>query len=179
MKNLIKVIRNNWPHIFWCTSTGRKHTGNTRITTAEWGHVLQNSVNVLESSSCDLLSADDVTKFLLYFHEETFKLQTITLETQRREVYRQVKRFCWKRPRNTNLFTFCSSTAPITINCIKYRQKGNQKVTYSDRTPTLDSLKSSSTLWSISSKWTLKISLLLRLSRVLTVTWKWESKVQC
>lgn len=40
-----------------------------------------------EVSSCDLLSADDVTKLLFYFHKETFKLQTITLETHRQEVY--------------------------------------------------------------------------------------------
>ena len=33
------------------------------------------------SSSCDLLSADDVTELLFYFHKETLKLQTVTLET--------------------------------------------------------------------------------------------------
>ena len=44
--------------------------------------------------------------------------------------------------------------------------------------PTFDSLKSSRTLWFISSKWTLKMSLLLRLSSVLTVTWRAEREVQ-
>lgn len=47
--------------------------------------------NVLEISSCDLLSADDVAKFLFYFNEETFKLQPVALETQKQEVYAQIK----------------------------------------------------------------------------------------
>lgn len=47
----------------------------------------------LKDPLCYLMSADDVAKFLFYFHEETFKLQTIPLETQKQEVYRQAKSF--------------------------------------------------------------------------------------
>lgn len=48
-------------------------------------------MNVPKISSCDLLSADDVAKFLFYFNEETFKLQPVALETQKQEVYAQIK----------------------------------------------------------------------------------------
>lgn len=58
---------------------------------AEYGGARQSNVNVPKISSCDLLSADDVAKFLFYFNEETFKLQPVALETQKQEVYAQIK----------------------------------------------------------------------------------------